>query len=49
MLAVDISTVAGRLMITGLSWPSAKISVTSSHTRLANGSSVPVNDSGEYS
>jgi hypothetical protein len=46
---VAISTVAGRLMITGLSAVGWKTSSTSLHTRAANSSSVPVKDSGEYS
>ena len=46
---VAISTVAGRLMMTLRSGVGAHTSVTASQTSTANSSSVPVNDSGEYS
>jgi len=49
MLAVDISTVAGKLMISGFSTLGSITSVTASQMSFANVSSVPVNDSGEYS
>ncbi len=48
-LGVAISTVAGRLMMMGFSGVAPTTSVTASQTSLENASSVPVNDSGEYS
>mmetsp|Transcript_43922 Transcript_43922/g.87116 ORF Transcript_43922/g.87116 Transcript_43922/m.87116 type:complete len:218 (-) Transcript_43922:406-1059(-) len=48
-LGVDISTVDGRLMISLSSGFGARICMTASQTSRAKSSSVPVNDSGEYS
>ena len=48
-LGVLISTVAGRLMITGFSGVGCHTAVTASQTSTANSSSVPVKLSGEYS
>ena len=49
MFGVDISTVAGKLRIIGRSGVGFQMSITASHARSANGSSVPVKLSGEYS
>ena len=48
-LGVLISTVAGRLMITGLCGVGDQTAVTASTTSTAKSSSVPVKLSGEYS
>ena len=49
MFGVDISTVAGRLIIILFLDTGFSISTTSSHTSLAYSNSVPVKLSGEYS
>ena len=49
MFGVDISTVAGRLMITGFSGVGSHTSITASQISRAKSSSVPVKLSGEYS
>ena len=48
-LAVAISTVAGRLRMTGRALVGSHTSITDSQISFANSSSVPVKDSGEYS
>src|SRR5690554_7689768 len=47
-LGVDISTVAGRLIMTGWPWSGRQTSVTALITSAAKSSSVPVKLSGEY-
>ena len=49
MFGVDISTVAGKFRIIGFSCVGCQIAITASQARFANGSSVPVKLSGEYS
>ena len=49
MLGVATSTVAGRLRITVRSGVGCQTSITASQISTANGSSVPVKVSGEYS
>ena len=48
-LAVAISTVAGRLRMTGRALVGSHTSMTASQISFAKSSSVPVKDSGEYS
>ncbi len=49
MFGVATSTVAGRLRITGRCGVGCQTSITASQISFANGSSVIVNVSGEYS
>ena len=48
MFGVDISTVAGRFIITGFCSLASQTSKTDSQTSNAYGNSVPVKLSGEY-